>query len=212
MSVSKPGSRFLTKIYGGSQPKDTKKLYREWAKSYDDEVVRENNYAQPKRCAIALRAALKSFDGHILDVGCGTGLSGLALKEIGFSTIDGCDFSEEMLELAEAKEIYKRTFFADLNSPPIDAPDQYFDGATAVGVFAYDHIDPNSIDEILRVQKPGAPLIIGLNENFYDKGTLEDKFGQLENDGKARIVSRQLGEHLPGAGIKGWVIDLRKFG
>ena len=108
------------------------------------------------------------------------------------------------------KKIYQRTFFADLNSPPIDADDQHYDGATAVGVFAFDHIDPNSIDEILRVLKPGAPLIIGLNEKFYDKGTLEDKFGQLEKDDKARIVSRQLGEHLPGAGIKGWVIDLRK--
>ncbi len=209
--MSKSGQRFLNNIYGGSQPQDTKDMYREWAKSYDEEVDAENNYAQPKRCAIALSTSLKSSDGHILDVGCGTGLSGLALKEIGFSTIDGCDFSKEMLDLAEAKEIYQRTFFADLNSPPIDAADQHYDGATAVGVFAFDHIDPNSIDEILRVLKPGAPLIIGLNEKFYDKGTLEDKFGQLEKDAKAKIVSRHLGEHLPGAGIKGWVIDLRKL-
>lgn len=211
MSTSKTGPRFLTNIYGGSQPQDTKNLYREWAKSYDDEVDTENNYAQPKRCAILLSTALKSSTGHILDVGCGTGLSGLALKEAGFSTIDGCDFSEEMLELAATKEIYQRTFFADLNSPPIDVADQHYDGVTAVGVFAFDHIDPNSIDEILRVLKPGAPLIIGLNKKFYDKGTLEDKFGQLEKDDKARIISRQLGEHLPGAGIKGWVIDLRKL-
>lgn len=211
MSAPKTGPRFLTDIYGADSPQDTKKLYREWAQSYDEEVASENNYAQPKRCAATLSAALKSSDGHILDVGCGTGLSGLALKEIGFSIIDGCDFSKEMLELATTKEIYHRTFFADLNSPPIDAPDQHYDGVTAVGVFAFDHINPNSIDEILRVLKPGAPLIIGLNEKFYDKGTLEAKFGQLENDGKAKIVSRQLGEHLPGVGIKGWVIDLRKL-
>lgn len=211
MSASETGPRFLNNIYGGSQPHDTKDMYREWAKSYDDEVDTENNYAQPKRCAIALSAALKSLDGQILDVGCGTGLSGLALREIGFPNIDGCDFSEEMLELAATKEIYQRAFFADLNSPPIDAVDQQYDGVTAVGVFAFDHIDPNSIDEILRVLKPGAPLIIGLNEKFYDKGTLEAKFRQLEDDSKAKIVSRQLGEHLPGAGIKGWVIDLLKL-
>ena len=211
MSTSKTGPRFLTDIYSDATPQDTKKLYREWAKSYDDEVDNENNYAQPKRCAAALSSALSSFDGTILDVGCGTGLSGLALKETGFSALDGCDFSKEMLELATKKEIYIRLYFADLNSPPIDAPDQCYDGATAVGVFAFDHIDPNSIDEILRVLKPGAPLIIGLNEKFYDKGSLEDKFAQLERDDKARVDSRQLGEHLPGVGIKGWVIDLRKL-
>ena len=89
MFTPKTSPRFLADIYGDANPQDTKKLYREWAKSYDEEVDTENNYAQPKRCANALSTALKSLDGYILDVGCGTGLSGLALKEIGFSTIDG---------------------------------------------------------------------------------------------------------------------------
>lgn len=209
---SNSGPRFLSNIYGGEKPRDTKELYRDWANSYDQEVDRENDYAQPRRCAEALAAVLDDSAGRILDIGCGTGLSGLALKQAGFSTIEGCDFSNEMLEVASKKTAYQRLFFADLNNPPIDAPDGHYDGATAVGVFAFDHINPDALDEILRVLKPGAPLVIGLNEKFYDKGTLEEKFKQLESAATAVILSREFGDHLPVAGIKGWTITLCKIG
>ncbi len=210
MAKSKSGPRFLSNIYGGKKPSDTKELYRDWANSYDQEVEGENDYAQPRRCAEALSTVLDDRAGHILDIGCGTGLSGLALREAGFAAIDGCDFSNEMLEVASAKSVYQRLFFADLNQPPIDASNEQYDGATAVGVFAFDHISPDALDEILRILKPGAPLVIGLNEKFYDKGTLEEKFNQLELAGIVRILSREIGDHLPVAGIKGWTITLRK--
>jgi len=40
-------------------------------------------------------------DVEILDFGCGTGLVGQCLNEMGYSNISGIDASEKMLELAE---------------------------------------------------------------------------------------------------------------
>ena len=40
-------------------------------------------------------------DSKIIDFGCGTGLAGEQLAVVGFTTIDGNDGSEEMLEIAK---------------------------------------------------------------------------------------------------------------
>ena len=64
--------------------------------SYDDEL-KSNNYSTPKRCAKALRKYLKNTNSYILDIGCGTGLSGQEILNIGFNNVDGSDFSEKML-------------------------------------------------------------------------------------------------------------------
>jgi len=42
----------------------------------------------------------------VLDVGCGTGVSGLFLRDVGFADIHGSDFLPEMLALAKEKDIY----------------------------------------------------------------------------------------------------------
>ncbi len=212
MSKKYSDNGFLHKAYDRNKQPDTKALYRDWAATYDAEVSAENDYAQPHRCATALAEVLNERSGNILDIGCGTGLSGVALKHAGFPNIDGCDFSAEMLDLAAEKNIYRHLFSADLNATPIDAPTGHYHAATAVGVFSFDLINPDSLDEIFRLLKPGAPLVIGLNERFYVKGTLENKFSELEDNGKAVVLSRELGDHLPGIGVKGWVIVLRKAG
>ena len=61
--------------------------------SYDYEL-KLNNYATPKRCANALSKYLKDTNSYILDIGCGTGLSGQEIFNVGFNNVDGSDFSE----------------------------------------------------------------------------------------------------------------------
>ena len=83
--------------------------------SYDDEL-KSNNYSTPKRCAKALRKYLKNTNSYILDIGCGTGLSGQEILNVGFNNVDGSDFSEKMLYEAKKKNIYKKLFNLDLNN------------------------------------------------------------------------------------------------
>ncbi len=53
--------------------------------------------------AAALAALVGDLDAPLLDLGCGTGLSGEAFMSAGFSVIDGTDFSETMIAVARNK-------------------------------------------------------------------------------------------------------------
>ena len=99
---------FLDKVYAARDEDETREIYDAWAASYEAEVA-ENGYATPGRCAEALSGVTKDLTVPIMDFGCGTGLSGLALKLAGFSCIDGVDLSAEMLMQAEAKGVYRET-------------------------------------------------------------------------------------------------------
>ena len=71
--------RFLDSAYDLGDADATKRFYRKWAATYDDEVAGEG-YITPNRCAEALAQFAGDPDQPVLDLGCGTGLSGVALK------------------------------------------------------------------------------------------------------------------------------------
>ena len=119
--------RFLGNAYSSRTAEEVRDYYDQWAEVYDEELT-ENSYQQPRRCAMELARHLNDRSARILDVGCGTGLSGIALSEAGYSHIDGCDLSQGMLEKAFKTEIYSKLFMADLNKPPLDAPAGRRDG------------------------------------------------------------------------------------
>jgi len=200
---------FLKGAYVDRSDDETQALYDDWAQQYDRDMDR-NDYAQPRRCAQALLNLTEDRNAPVLDVGCGTGLSGLALKAAGFAHVDGCDYSDAMLQRAGRTGAYDRLFPANLNAPPLDAADGAYQAATCVGVFSFGHVSPDSVDEILRVVRPGGPVIIGLNELFWQKGDLRRKLEALQDAGALEILSTREGDHLPGEGLKGWVIQLRK--
>lgn len=200
---------FLKDAYRDRTDAEMRAYYDEWARQYDKDMD-DRDYAQPRRCSEALAALLDPAAATVLDVGCGTGRSGVALKLAGFGTVDGCDLSDEMLVRAKGTKAYGRLFQANLNEPPLDADDGAYDAATCVGVFSFGHVSPDALEEILRVVRPGAPIVIGLNEMFYEKGDLTRKMATLQDAGRLEILSQEKGEHLPGEGMEGWVIRLRK--
>ena len=202
--------RFLDKAYTVKTDADTKALYDAWADVYDEELG-ENEYQQPVRCAAALRTWLAPSENPlILDVGCGSGLSGLALENTGYVQTDGCDYSTGMLEKAKETGAYRRLFETNLNAPPMDVEDAVYDAATCVGVFSFGHVMADALDDILRVLKPEGVLVIGLNDHFYHEGSLTNKLAALES--ADIIVDRkdEHGDHIKGTGLTGWVIAARK--
>ena len=197
--------------YGIDDPEETKAHYASWAATYDKEVAEQNGYVQPQRCAQALSANALDPSARILDAGCGSGLSGVAMRLAGYSNLDGCDFSPDMLKLAKEKQVYANLFEADLNAPQKDIADGTYDAVTAVGVFSFGHIMPDACDELLRIIKPHGLFVIALNEKFWDKGTLEEKLKRLEREGRIEMLSMEYGDHLPGHNVNGWVIVMRRI-
>ena len=206
-------ARYFSKSYSLKDTEETKAYYGKWAEVYDLEVAEENGYRQPERCAEALTRLGVEKSAKTLDVGCGTGLSGQALLAAGFEYLDGCDLSPEMLEKAEKTGCYERLFEANLNEPPLDCPPASYDAVTAVGVFSFGHIEPDALDELLRVLKPGGALVIGLNEKFYNEGLFPKKLDRLSKQNQIDIQIREHGLHLENvAGSMGWVIGAIRQG
>lgn len=201
---------FFDIAYTLKTSEDAKQMYDLWADVYDQDL-NNGKYQQPIRCAKALLDQESDKNIKLLDVGCGTGLSGLALKETGFQSIDGCDLSQGMLSKAAELKIYKRLFSCNLNEPPIEAKDEQYDALTAVGVFSFGHIMPEAVEELLRVIKKNGIIIIGLNDHYYDEGALTNKLDALQKEGKLEIIKQEHGEHIPENDLKGWVITLKKL-
>mgnify|MGYP002725612791 CR=1 FL=1 len=202
---------FLETAYDLETTEQVRAHYEAWSTTYDTEIGEHNNYAQPARCAAALTSAIAPDGARVLDVGCGSGLSGLALSEVGFALIDGCDLSPAMLELAGNTGVYDHLFEADLNQR-LEPPHSAYDAVAAVGVFSFGHLNATVLRDLLEVLRPGGALVVGLNDHFWDEGSLPTELSSIETDGTAEVVFREHGDHLPGAGIEGWVIVLSKPG
>ena len=211
MSDTAEGDKFFDHAYVISTSDETLDHYARFAEVYDVEVT-EQGYAQPRRTVEMLANYDIAVDTRVLDVGCGTGLSGIALRDAGFTDIDGCDYSNEMLDLARPLDIYERLFWADLNHPPIDASDGQYGLATAVGIFAGGHLVVDAMDEILRCIAPGGVFVAAMNEMFYESAGVAAKLVALERTGIVTDTEAEAGEHMPGLDIGGWVVAMRKSG
>lgn len=189
----------------------TREHYSSWAESYDREVGEENCYAQPARVAEMLKRFQPESDIRILDAGCGSGLSGVALRSSGYTRIDGCDFSSEMLEKCSEKNVYEKLFESDLNAGQPDIANNTYEAITCVGVFSFGHVFPDACDDLLRILKSGGHLIIALNAPYWDEGDLAAKIETLVSNQKVEVLAKEFGEHLPGHDVMGWVIAIRKL-
>ena len=74
--------------------------------------------------------------GPLLDLGCGTGLVGVALSDLALERLVGVDISGMMLQQARAKELYTELREADLETVLADAS-QDWAVITAADVFCY---------------------------------------------------------------------------
>ena len=200
--------KFLNQTYQLETSEDTFAHYEDWAETYDEEIT-ENDYAQPRRCAAALAQYSSSSEINVLDIGCGSGLSGMALSDSGFKNIDGCDFSPAMLEKAMNTDVYKKLFLADINQE-LNIEAETYDAVSAVGVLAFAHIRTEALRQMLRTIKSEGLLVIGLNEHYWEGDSVGEKIRSLVEEGEVELLFEEYGEHLPGADIGGWVAVLRK--
>ena len=201
-------SNFLDRAYGLDDAEKTRSFYGEWAISYDEEV-KANGYASPARTAAAMAEAVEDIGAPLLDLGCGTGLSGEAFRAAGFSAIDGTDFSEEMLGFAETKGVYRQLFKGDLNNPIPARPGDYAN-IVAVGVFSPGHAPADMINTVVALLQAKGCFGFSLNDHALEEKEYEDRVKDLVDAGVAEIVFNDYGDHLPGIGLNSRIYVLRK--
>lgn len=86
----------------------TEKLFDNFADNYEL-VIQNLDYSAP----MAIRRIAGSLEGRIADLGCGTGLVGLAIKT-DRNQIIGVDLSTKMLDMAAQKKVYTELVKADI--------------------------------------------------------------------------------------------------
>lgn len=199
---------FLSKAYTARDAGSTRALYDDWAASYDAEVA-ENGYATPGRCAQALARFMPDHSAPVLDFGCGTGLSGLALKLAGFSTIDGMDLSEDMLAQAQEKSIYRNTLLVEPDAPLAIDPGAYA-AIAAIGVIGAGAAPISVFDTLMQALDRGGFLVWSFNDHALADRANEAKLNDYLDLGAARLLFREHGPHLPKIDIGSNVYVLEK--
>jgi predicted TPR repeat methyltransferase len=190
---------FLSKAYTARTGEQTRRLYDDWAATYEAEVG-ENGYATPRRCAEALAAHLDDKSLPVLDFGCGTGLSGLAFRRAGFETLDGVDLSADMLEKAAAKGIYRRLDRIEPGAEPLHRPGDYA-AIAAVGVIGAGAAPVAVFDQIMDSLAPGGLMVFSFNDHALEDPANEAAVAAWTDSDRACERFREYGDHLPGIGI-----------
>lgn len=190
------GEKFLDRVYDQATPEETQALYDAWAATYDREIA-ENGYATPGRVAEAMFKHLSEPDVPILDFGCGTGLSGLALKLAGFTVIDGMDPSPEMIDGARRKGVYRALSVLDIkDEAPV--PQDAYRAITAIGVIGAGAAPAETLHILMKALPPGGLLGFSLNDHALADPQYEGALNQWLDRGAARLRFRKYGPHLPG--------------
>jgi predicted TPR repeat methyltransferase len=91
-------------------------LFDQFAADYDVRMISQLGYAAPRilrELADLVMAGRGALD--VLDLGCGTGLTGVAFKDLA-QRLDGVDLSPVMIEKARARGVYDRLAVADIET------------------------------------------------------------------------------------------------
>lgn len=187
---------------------DTQKLYAEWAETYEKDV-REMGYATPGRIASALRDAGADTAAPVLDFGCGTGLSGIALRSAGFAVIDGMDISPEMIAKADAKGAYRQLWQVDPGTMGDVARGDYRT-ITATGVVSLGAAPPETLDMLLDALEPGGLLALSYNDATLEDTAYTGKLAEVLAAARAELAFEEHGPHLTAKDMSSTVYVLKK--
>jgi len=183
--------------------------YDEMAPTYDATLLNDWGYRAPA-VAADLLARQVDLQSTILDVGCGTGLTGVELRRAGFTALHGVDISKPSLEAAAKKGVYDSLVRGDLMEP-LPFVDRSFDGAVCVGVLSYITGDI-LFRELCRVVRRGGTLVLSHRTDLVVQREFGKLIAQLAAEGLWSPVETSANlPYLPGHPDFGADIEVQFF-
>jgi SAM-dependent methyltransferase len=160
-------NEILEKVYAASTDDERRDAYNKWAGDYDKDVT-EFGIQLPYVGACVFARFVELGTGPILDAGCGTGMHALPLSLMGYSGFHGIDLSDGMLAIAKKPEIYDSLQRMALGSS-LDFETDGFAVTYSIGCLAPGNAPPNSLDEFIRVTKPGGLVIWSTHAHLNER-------------------------------------------
>ena len=183
------GKKWLDIVYKEKNSTRLKKHYRVWASEYDKDL-NAWGYAYPRELKKILIDKIRiNKNAKILDAGCGTGYVAETLKDLNFSNIVGLDYSQDMLNIAKKKKIYKRLIKQSLNKKTNLRSNQ-FNAVLCTGVLTSGHVGPVAIKELIRLTKKKGYLILSISESIYEKFGFRKEIEKRANDISKIFISK----------------------
>jgi SAM-dependent methyltransferase len=162
-------------------PDQIARTYTALAPRYET-LVRQAGYVLPQVMATRFRAVADALglptSGAVIDAGCGNGLSGIALKDAGFTNVYGLDVSPGLI--AQIPPGLYRSFGDEgvIEASLTDLPREYwgqFDHVFSAGTIA--HTATLDLEGVVKLARKGGLVAFSVRENRL--GRYEEAIGAL---------------------------------
>lgn len=151
----------LAGIMGEAIPAEhVRKLFDDGAEKFDSLLVDELDYKTPGHISKLLEKYTTRTNYNVLDLGCGTGLSGQAVSDFS-ATITGVDISPGMLGKAASKKIYNQLVEGEILHYMRNS-DTGFDLIIASDVFNYIGNLSDVFKQCHRLLLPGGMFVFSI--------------------------------------------------
>lgn len=168
-------------LQGTTDPREVADRYDQWAESYDDDLA---SWSYQAPAVIAETVVNRQPDARsVLDVGCGTGQVGQALRARGYAArVVGLDISTASLRVAHQTGAYDTLEHANLQQP-LDIEDNDVDVLVCAGVMTYLPDVEAVWREFARVVRPGGLVLASQREDLWEPRRCQEIIDQLVEDG-----------------------------
>ncbi|MBV7332019.1 class I SAM-dependent methyltransferase [Chloroflexi bacterium TSY] len=186
MSQTRYDQQFKVASAVGADSRQVVARYAKLSPVYN-QAVTDWGYQCPEVAAQYMQQYV-SLNSKVLDAGCGTGMTGEILAELGYTHIVGLDISPEALALAEQTGAYQEVHLQDMLRIPYPFADNAFAAVECVGVLTFIEDPFPVLAEFCRLVKRGGHLIFTQRDDLYQKHDYASALEQLETKGLARCL------------------------
>ena len=162
----------LDEAYSVKTSEDSRRLYAQWAATYNETFIKANDYVYPRTIAQKFDELIPKSDIQtVVDIGCGTGAVGSYLANLRPDLkITGLDISPEMLaEAAKIKRIDDSPVYNDLSEVDltIELPKISLDAMISAGTFTHGHLGAETFISLIALVRAKGWLVIGINSKHF---------------------------------------------
>ncbi|MEM7195135.1 MAG: methyltransferase domain-containing protein [Pseudomonadota bacterium] len=188
-------------------PADKQERYDQWADSYESDLVEQLGYVAHIEVVARFCERVSDRNAAILDMGCGTGLVGDALRQEGYSSVDGADFSIEMLTIARERNVYDQIYQYDAIT---DQPQlRTYDAIVSVGLFGFGPPHVKHLNNVLKYLQPGGSAFVTMNGKAWVEKSIESELQSIAADLSASLLDIQTIDYITKENIDGRLLEFR---
>lgn len=173
--------QWLARVFTAPRPADLAQAYDEWADAYERDMLGVG-YVHPSVAMGLFGRHVADLDGTVLDAGCGSGALGVFLSVLGYRSLVGLDMSGGMLRAAGNRGVYASLVQAVLGER-LPFEDGVLDTIVSLGTFTIGHAPPRTLDEFVRIIKPGGQVIMTISDHGWKAGGFGPKIEALLDAG-----------------------------